>query len=293
MSKDSEELIPDNSKFPLPAESQIMVVTPQMASDWLSYRSHATLRPLNREVSARYQRDMKEGRWREGTPEGYIFDEQGYIISARHRLKAQANGNHTLNMWVFVDQPRSISTYVDAGFRRTAGHLINGKYNTSAATAARMLAALADGDQYGTPRHARITVPEVVEAYEKWPEISWYVRDAWAAYQLAHVTPGPHLAVLAQAARSPHRDLIPAWCLGVQRGANLNAGDPRLQVRHRFSMGLKGVQPSGRRDMAYALLVKGWNAFVQGQRISVLRWSAAEPLPVMIDAPSIVRRTEG
>src|SRR5207248_4448968 len=95
------ELAPADDPFPLPSKPQLLEVTPEMASSWLSYRSgHPKLRNLSKDVTARYQSMMESGRtkpgpvlFREATPEGYIFDTEGYIISAQHRLKAQANAN--------------------------------------------------------------------------------------------------------------------------------------------------------------------------------------------------------
>ena len=76
-----DELTPAGSRFRLPSAAQIVTVTPEMASDWLSYRNHPKNRPLSKSVSARYQADMESGRWAEATPEGYIFDTDGWIIS--------------------------------------------------------------------------------------------------------------------------------------------------------------------------------------------------------------------
>lgn len=41
-------LEPSGSKFRLPSEPTIMAVTPDMASDWLSYRNHPKNRPLSK-----------------------------------------------------------------------------------------------------------------------------------------------------------------------------------------------------------------------------------------------------
>src|SRR5207248_4162837 len=73
------ELVPADDPFPLPSKPQLLEVTPEMASSWLSYRSgHPKLRNLSKDVTARYQSMMESGRtkpgpvlFREATPEGY------------------------------------------------------------------------------------------------------------------------------------------------------------------------------------------------------------------------------
>lgn len=271
------EMIPANSSFRLPSKPGVITVTPEMASEWLSFRNHPKNRPLSRSVSARYQADMEAGRWVPGTPEGYIFDTEGYIISGQHRMKAQANGNVTLDVWVFPDEPRGIFEVVDQGYKRTAAHLLRVPYASSLGNAARLLAALADGDRWGLPRYPKITTPEVVEAFHAWPELSWYIKDIHATFLNSGIPIGVHAAVLAQAARTEHVSEIPDWLDGVRTGADLGATDPRLHLRRRCGGGLPSG--AGKRDYAYAITVKAWNAFVADEHVNVLRYASTEPMP--------------
>lgn len=284
----TRELVPANDPYPLPSTSQILGVTPEMASSWLSFRNHPKNRKLSKSVSGRYQADMEAGRWMQATPEGLIFDTQGWIISAQHRLKALANtspealtrlyGHPWLDLMMFVNQPREIFEVVDAGYKRTAAHLLpDVPYANTLGNAARHLAALSDGDRWGMPRFGRITTPEVVTTFHEWPELTWYPKDLYRI-QVAHGIPlGPHAAVLAQAERTEFRVLIPDWIKGVQTGANLSDKDSRLHLHRRFRGGI----PSGshRRDVVYALIVKAWNAWAKGEDINVLRHMHTEPLP--------------
>jgi hypothetical protein len=276
-----EELIPANDPHSLPRESGIFPVTPEMASSWLSYRNHPKNRPLSSSVSSRYQADMEGGRWREGTPEGLIFDTDGYIVSGQHRLRAQANSGLTLQWWIFVDEPREIFDHIDQGFRRTAAHLIRDKYASQAAAGARHLAALADGDQWGMPRYGRVTTPEIIETYHAWPELTWYLTDVMGAHFDAGITAPPHLAVMAMAARTEHRDKIPGWLEALRSGAIGDANDPRLRLRNRFMGGYASTGQGVKRDVVYALIVKAWNAHVRGEKLQVLAHRVSEPLPTV------------
>jgi hypothetical protein len=283
----STELTPADSQYPLPSKPAILAVTPEMASDWVSYRNHPKNRPLSKSVSTRYQADMEAGRWRQATPEGLIFDTDGWGISFQHRMKALANtsaetlikayGHPYLLFWIFPDQPRDIFEVVDQGYKRTAAHVLHVPYAANLGNAARHLAALADNDRWGMPRFPKITTPEIVQTFHAWPELTWYIKDVHGASLEADVPIGPHAAVLAQAARTEHRDAIPEWLDGVRSGAIASKTDPRLQLRRRFHGGLPAGK--GKRDLAYALVVKAWNAWALGNEITILRHMSTEVLP--------------
>lgn len=276
------ELTPATDPYALPVRSGVWAVTPSIASSWLSHRDHPANRPISKSVAGRYQADMEAGRWMQGTPEGWIFDTEGFFISGRHRAKALANSGLTLKVHIFVDQPRDIAPYLDQGHRRTAAHLLGGQYATQIGAAARHLAAVADGDPWGMPRYSKVTIPEVVATHAAWPELAWRRTDVVGCHYDAGIPAAPHLAVIAQAERTKYRAAIDPWLEGIRSGAGLTTGDPRLHLRNRFRGGLSTQGGANRRDHAYALIVKAWNAFALGERLTVLRWATAEGLPRVV-----------
>ncbi|MEW1547559.1 hypothetical protein [Streptomyces tsukubensis] len=171
--EEPRELTPATDPFRLPSRSGILAVTPEMASSWLSHRDHPANRPLSKSVAARYQADMKAGRWMEGTPEGWIFDTEGRFISGRHRAKAMANLGKTLLVHIFVDQSRDIAPFLDQGHRRTAAHLLGGKYATQIAAAAREHLGLSDAEAshlfYTSNQKALERLDELIEIGKNQP----------------------------------------------------------------------------------------------------------------------------
>jgi hypothetical protein len=284
------ELVPADDPYPLPSTSRIMPITPEMASSWVSYRNHPRNRTLSKSVSGRYQSDMEAGRWREATPEGLIFDTDGWGISFQHRMKALANvseetligryGHPWLSFWVFVNEPREIFEVVDAGYKRTAAHLLRVPYASNLGNAARHLAALADGDRWGMPRFGRITTPEIVDTFHAWPELTWHAKELHRTCLDWSIPLGPHAAVLAQAERTEYHEKVEGWVKGILSGANLADTDPRLHLHRRF----KGGGPAGshKRDVTYALIVKAWNAWAQQDPVTVLRHMHTEAMPKVI-----------
>jgi hypothetical protein len=276
---ETDDMVPENSLYRLPSVAQKMVVTPDMASDWLSFRNHPLNRPLSSGITDKYQRMMRDGTFREGTPEGYIFDTEGKIISGQHRLKAQANGNYTLEMWIFPDEPRDIFDVVDQGYKRTAAHLLRVKYATNLASGARILRALGGSDRFTAPGYNRLTTTEIVQTFREWPELTWYGAELFAAYHGGDVPMGPHAAVMAQAARTVARDRIPEWLAQVAEGVGLNEDDPARRLRKRFHDGVTTRKGGSAMINNYSLTVKAWNAFVRGDDITVLRHAINEPIP--------------
>lgn len=287
------ELKPENSGYILPSEPTIMEVTPEMASDWLSFRNHPKNRPTSPAVTAKYQGMMEKGQWRQATPEGLIFDTEGYIISGQHRLKAQANAGLTLRWWVFPDESRDIFEVVDQGYKRTAAHLLRVPYATSLASGARILVALADNDRHSIPRYNKIPTTETVEMFHKYPELTWYGKELFAAYMGSGVPVGPHAAVLAQASRTQYRDSIPAWLDKVAKGVDLGTNSPALKLRNKFSQtgvtvrrGVSGTLTT------YALITKAWNSFAEGRDMPVLRFAYSDPIPEVVDYPRTLIGTD-
>ncbi|MFF4020020.1 hypothetical protein [Streptomyces sp. NPDC001843] len=286
-------LVPADDPYPLPSEPQILEVTQEMASSWVSYRgNHPKLRPLSKNVAAGYQELMETGEFCEGTPEGMIFDTEGYGISFQHRAKALANadpaalikhyGRPYLKFWIFPNQSRDIAPYLDQGYRRTSAHMLVGKpYAKDVGTGARYLAALADGSRYGMPRYNRIKVPEIVKTARVWPELEWYPAEAYAVWKATKIPAGALLAVAAQAGRTQHKEKIHDWLEGLRRGSNLPDGDPRLLLRERFNGGFVSLGKMPRRDQQYGQIVKAWNAYATGSELTAygLRVRADELFP--------------
>lgn len=266
----------EGSQYPLPTEAQILLVTPEMASDWLTHRTYDRNRKISKAITAKYLADMKGGRWKV-TRQGLIFDTDGKIIDGQHRLSAVANGEVTVAFWVYPDEARDTFEVLDQGYKRQAAHLLGVPNSMTVAAGARYIAALADQDPYGLPRFNRVTNPEIYRTVQDWPELSRFAITAAEIRSATWITGAPHLAVLAQASRTEGAlEKIDAWRSGLLTGDNLNASDPRLMLRNRFIRQHQYMGGTKNRDMVYNLIVKAWNAFAEGQEPGTLRWRVNE-----------------
>lgn len=265
------------SQYPLPSEAQILLVTPEMASDWLSYRSYNRNRRVSKPVVGKYLQDMKEGRWKV-TRQGLIFDTQGKIIDGQHRLTAVANGEVTVAFWIYPNEARDTFEVLDQGYKRTAAHLLNTPYSMHVASAARYLAALSDQDRFSMPRFSRITNPEIYSTVRQWPELTRLAELASVVRGATGLIVSPHLAVLAQAARTEYGtpERFEAWKHGLMNGDNLGRTDPRLHLRNRFLRQGRALTGSRNRDVVYNLVAKAWSAFAEGREMTVFMWRLNE-----------------
>lgn len=286
-------LSPDDSAYPLPSGAQVVGVTPEMASDWLTSRRWPHNRRISPAITAKYLKDMREGRWKV-TRQGIIFDTEGYLIDGQHRLRAIANlpaeearkhyGHPWVDLWIYPDEPTDTFDAYDQNFRRIAAHLIDEPNAVALAAGARFLASVADLDPWSFPRFGRLTTSEILATKAAWPELSRYAPEINGLRFRTNIPTPPHLAVIAQASRTTYGtpEKISSWFEGLRTGANMGMGDPRLKLRDRFLNDHRGLSAAQFRPLTYSMIVKSWNAFAQDQEVPVLVWRSNERIPRVV-----------
>lgn len=286
----ARSLAPADSAYPLPTDAQILGVTPEMASDWLTSRRWPHNRRISPAITGKYLKDVREGRWKT-TRQGIIFDTEGYLIDGQHRLQALANaapeeltasyGHPWLDLWIYPNEPTDTFDAYDQNFRRVAAHLLYKPNAIALAAGARFLASVSDLDPWTFPRFGRLTTSEILATEKAWPELSRYVTDVMNTKNRAGIPIPPHLAVLAQASRAEGTttEMISSWFEGLRTGAGMAETDPRLRLRDRFLNDHRGLGAAQFRPMTYSLIVKAWNAYAAGEGMNVLRWMSNERIP--------------
>lgn len=285
-------LAPSDSNYPLPSEGAVVQVTPEMASDWLSTRRWPGQRNRSNSIVNKYLGDMKGGRWKL-TRQGLIFDTEGFMIDGQHRMWALANlqreeleavyGEAWIPFWVYPDEPTDTFDAYDQNFRRIAAHLINEPNSISLAAGARFLAAVTDLDPWSFPRFSRLSTSEILATNEAWPELGRYVTDVHSTRMRTNILSSAHLAVIAQAARTPlgTPEKINEWFDGLRSGALANPLDARLKLRDKFLRDHRTLGAATFRPLVYSLIVKAWNAYTTGEDVPILRWMQSERIPMV------------
>lgn len=275
--KSQIEVGPWLSQVPPPEGPQVVTFNAAMAGDWLDYRSRPGTehqRKLSADKTNRYAEQMVNGLWRL-TPQGLMLDTEGWMFNGQHRLQALRNAAQRkpgleVDFWVFPNEPADLFSVIDTPYPRQARQLYNGKHATLVTSSVRYLMPGKVGT-YGRS----VTPTEVLGVLvPAWPETQTHAPAVAIAATRTRIPAAAHLAVLAQAERSIHRDRIAEWLEGVTHGINLGSGDPRRHLRERFQN-----VPSRQRlgvDVTYNTIVKAWNAWAEGRQLQVLVWRTPE-----------------
>lgn len=284
-------LTPSDSLYPIGNEAEVVLVTPEMASDWSTSRRYEHNRKVSPGIVGKYLKDMRSGLWKL-TRQGLIFDTEGYNIDGGHRLRALANCDHDslvqhygeggIRFWVYPNEPTDTFDSYDQNYRRIAAHLIDEPNSVLLAAGARFLAAVADQDPWAFPRFGRLSTAEILKTKEEWPELSRYASKVQLIKNRIRISGPEHLALLAQAARSDYPDRIEPWLEGLQTGSGLSETDPRLKLRDRFLSTHVALSGSPNRPLRYSLIVKAWNAWAQDEELPTLRWRQDEQIPGVV-----------
>lgn len=265
--------------YPLPHKPEIVNITPDMASDWLAMRVFEGNRKPAKAKIEQHSAAMKAGRWLE-THQGIAFDTEGRLIDGRHRLMAVSGSGVTVRMWVFPEQTRDTFDVIDTGYARAAAQFLPSTAPSMAAGAVRYIVAALDKDYGGVYRN-KMPLHEVLEAHRQWPEIENWTMAVYGARSVASIPPSPLLAIMAMGERGGvHPGIITDFLGGLKSGAIGDAHDTRLILRNRFIRDRKSLGGSRSRTHAYALLVKGFNAYVKGERPSRLLYTEGDHIPL-------------
>jgi len=266
----------------------IMTITPDIAAEWLEHRNKGNRR-ISAHIVKQYAQAMREGRWMI-THQGIAFDATGNLADGQHRLNASVESGVTFQAMVTVGVPRETFSVLDTGWKRQANQLIDHPNRTIIAAAARIVGYIDGLIPKDVPIQGHVAPNKVdndliIHIYQQWPELSSWAAPAQMAPRSTGIIPSAHLAAIAQAARSPYEHLIESWFEGVNTGAGLEAGDPRLTLRNRFIQGAD-IRGHGTARMArsYQLIAKAWNYYAQGQSISHLKVLADQKPPAIIGA---------
>lgn len=261
--------------YPLPRRPEVVDITPDMAADWLESRQFEGNRKPSRIKVDQLAAAMKAGDFLE-THQGIAFDTEGRQIDGRHRLMAVVASGVTVRMWVFPDQTRDTFDVIDTGYARAATQFMQSVAPTMTAGAVRYIAAALDPDFKGVYRN-RMPLHDVLKMHRQWPEVEEWALATWGARSVAAIPPSPLLAIVAMGDRGGvKKEIIAEFLAGLKSGAIGDAYDPRLILRNRFIKDHKALN----RTHGYALLVRGFNLYVAGDRQKRLLYTEGDHIPL-------------
>jgi hypothetical protein len=170
---------------------------------------------------------------------------------------------------------------VDTGRKRTAGDVlsINGIDNSAQIASGARLAMAYGAGRLGENAGYRVTPAEVLAWYGENPSIA----DGIAASRRLNRDHGVPMSVgtclhylFSQASTPSHADEffdLLSMRVGLPQGSAILALDRALSLEVRT----RSVRVAPLRYLA--LLIKGWNAWLDGRSVQLLRWTAVEDFP--------------
>lgn len=259
-------------------QSQVVMVTPQMAQKWLSNGGK------NRKIAIsrvrEYADSMNAGKW-VLNGEAIVFDANGKLIDGQHRLSAIVLLGVTMPMYITrgIDDPRAFET-IDRGKKRTVSDIVKmeGISNAPLASAiAKRLVAWSkctnksiftlNNDSFN--KIADYEILDYIKTNNH--RIQSFIIDV--AGSLPFKRCGAPSALVTSLIICNEIDEVATMLFmeGLKTGANLPANSPIHLLRERL------IDPPERRGLFWetevmALTVKSWNKYLHGKEAKTLRW---------------------
>ena len=268
----------------------VVEVTPDIARDWLDTMV------ANRNVSATnlnaFMRAMEEGRWHtDGSP--IKFNTKGQLIDGQHRLRSVINtgiGQRFLVVWGVPDEAM---TTLDTGKTRNRGDVL--KIHDPALTDVNNVASIATimirwfrGVRGNHLRNEYVSNDALVHFYDRNKD------DIVAANRLAQRIAHAVGAGSRQSFGLCHwlfsmidaEDAEFFWERVID-GQGLESGDPIYALREllRREAMLPASRDKMRADVVIALVIKAWNAYRDGEAITLLRFKVGGAHPEKYPEP--------
>lgn len=252
-------------------------ITPKMAESWLE--KNKDNRPIRDHHVQLLAKEMREGRWHLNG-EAIVFDWNGALVDGQHRLWASFGHGQTFESVVVrgVD-PEAFAT-IDSGMKRSAGDVLakaSIAYGTLTAAAVRLVHFY----ETGRTDHlivARMSNAETLQLVEKYPRIQQAVSLIGPREPLKRLCSQTALAATAYFALETEQETVESFFDALATGADLRKGDARLTCRNYF-VNLKQDRRKLHHRIQFALLIKAWNAALEGRTLTFLKFVDTEDFP--------------
>ncbi len=260
-------------------QSQVVMVTPQMAQKWLV--TGGKNRRISNPRIKEYADSMKAGKW-VLNGEGILFDANGKLINGQHRLSAVVLSGLTMPLLIIrgIDDPNAFGT-IDTGKKRTVSDVVGMEGIKHASTVSAIAKRLVAWDKQidkskfalTTESYNRIAGYEILDyVKENNHKIQPFIADM--AGSMPYKKCGAGSALIAALIICNNCDEVATMLFveGLKTGANLLANSPIHLLRERL------IDPPERRGLSWeteimALTIKSWNKYLHGKSLKTLRWS--------------------
>jgi hypothetical protein len=267
---------------PEQVHSELMLITPALAEDWLGRNSHN--RPIRQQRIDTIVGAIQRGEWRLNG-DAIRFGKDGALQDGQHRLWA---------IWLcsdFFDQPgnpKGVESLVVTGLDSEAQETMDtgARRNLKdtlalrgVSNASKLAAVVAYKWKLDTAQlrmvSARPTIQQALATLEAHPGLEESSRAVHRMLQRFRIS-SAMIAVVHYELAGIDPDDAGMFFDKLVEGAGLEEGDPILVLRHyleRQSMAGMGSRASSL--ITHAVIIKAWNAWRSGVHVTQLSWKAA------------------
>lgn len=250
-------------------QAKIEIIDPAYAKQLLE--QGITNRPISETAVLRYAKDMAEGKW-ESNGQGIVLTAAGMLLDGQHRMHAVIRANVPIGMLVVRGVEESAFVTLDSGRARQLRDVlaIDGFQN---ATQLAATARVAYNYIVGNGLRESPTKPTLHSFVAEHPYLNDLCRHVFGNSGKGPVRRlNTMLAAVLFLANSRKRYEPEAveFQQGLADGQGLFKGDARLALREWIINHERGVG-SVSQDTIFSAVAKGWNAYVKGQAMQIVR----------------------
>jgi hypothetical protein len=252
--------------------SKAETITPDLAMLWLDGQVHN--RPLNHSKAITYANDMAANRW-DLNGETVIFDWDGVLQDGQHRLWACIESKTPFVTMVTRGVDPVTFRTIDTGRHRRASDVLsieNYKDTTALAAASTIVLDYQSGSVRGKAK-CSATNREVLTFVKENPDFHEWVVKAKKPPTIGVATT---LAAVCYLGHKMYPTQAEEFLHSFKTGQDLHSGSPILAARNRI-VGDKGLHRAERVE----LVIRAWNAFVEGRQILVAKTAPTQPFPTI------------
>lgn len=263
---------------------ELTEVTPELAAKWLLDNTHN--RNLRRPVVLAYAADMTAGHWH-WNGESIKFSDDGTLLDGQHRLAAIVEANVTVPLLVVRDLPSQVQETLDTGAKRIFSDVLKlrGERQSNLLAAITRRVAVWEGGARRVVSKTKYppTTSELLATLEKHPELREIASEA---HTLQHKIdlPGSIIGWGIWVFSRIHPEDAAFFFDRLADFQGLVKGDPIYELRRVID---NSRSSQGQRSEAFLVpvMIKAWNAYRSGKKISVLTYRPGGARPESFPEP--------
>lgn len=211
--------------------------------------------------------------------ESIIISESGRLLNGQHRIHGVINSGTGIWTVLVTGVPDEYFSTIDGGKSRNFADIltINKDVNANnlASSVSRLAEYMQDASQLGSGYP--FSNAELFAVREISPDLVDSVR---LSLHLSSVIAPSRFAWLHYLAKDTCSHKLEEFMVGLKTGEMLPADSPIYLLRARLVANRSAKAKLKGREL-FALLIKAWNAHLEGKALRVLRWSDGEKFPLV------------